>query len=552
MYIARNVALAASVILLTTSSDAQSLPRFNDVAPESGLTLVNVSGPVIPDYIIEANGNGAAFLDYDRDGEMDVLVTNGSTLDTAGGSQVVTLYRNEDGVFTDVSEEMGLTGRGWAAGVCVADYDNDGDPDFYITSWGPNFLYRNDGPDGFVDVAPQAGVDDARWGANCAFGDYDRDGNVDLYVANYLKFDPREAPRRGDRLCRFMTLEALCGPLILEAEPDVLYRNEGDGTFSDSTRDAGVDVPGHYGFAVVFSDFDNDGWPDIYVANDSVPNLMLHNDGDGTFSEVGLVSGTSLSIMGRAQAGMGLGVGDYDADGLFDIYVTNFSRDTNTLYRNRGGMSFLDVTAQSRSAAQSLRHLGWGTGFVDIDNDGWLDIFVANGHIYPDVDELGTPIRYREPKEVYRNLGDGTFDEVSGRLGSDLRIPRSARGAAFGDFDSDGDIDVLSINRNAPPNLYRNGGVEGHHWVGLRLEGVTVNRDAIGARVELDAGGRTQFDEVRSGGSFLSHNDMRIVFGLATTDRVDAIRVRWPDGRTEVFAEVGVDRYVVLREGEGK
>ncbi len=554
VYTAKNIALAGTfAILAAQSSGAQPLPRFDDIALPMGISLVNVSGSENPDYILEANGNGAAFLDYDRDGDMDVLIINGSTLDTPGGSPVAALYRNDETTFTDVSEEMGIDGRGWAFGVCVADFDNDGDPDFYVTAWGPNFLYRNDGPDGFVNVAAESGVDDARWGTNCAFGDYDRDGFLDLYVSNYLNFDPGRTPRKGEAAnCHFMGQLVFCGPIPLEGEADVLYRNNGDGTFTDRTLISGVADPGHYGFGAVFSDFDNDGWPDIYVANDSVPNSLLRNNGDGTFDEIGLVSGTALNFMGQPQAGMGVAIGDYDADGLFDIYVTNFSRDTNTLYRNTGSMLFVDETTRSRSSANSELHLGWGTGFVDIDNDGWLDIFVANGHTYPDIGDMDSLLSYREPKEVYRNLGDGTFEDVSGQLGEDIRVPRPARGAAFGDIDNDGAIDVLSINRNEPPNLYRNSGVSGHHWVGLRLEGTTVNRDAIGARVEIDAGGRTQYDEVRSGGSYLSHNDMRIVFGLGTTGHVDEVRVRWPNGETETFTGIEIDRYVTLRQGNGQ
>lgn len=554
MYTANNLALAGTLgILAAASSSAQTLPRFEDVALEAGITLLNVSGAEAPDYILEANGNGAAFLDYDRDGDMDVVITNGSTLDAPGGSPVAALYRNDEGTFTDVSREMGIDARGWGFGVCVADFDNDADPDFYVTAWGPNILYRNDGPEGFVNVAAEYGVDDGRWGTNCAFSDYDRNGHLDLYVANYLDFDPARTPRKGEAAnCHFMGRLVFCGPIPLEGEADVLYRNEGNGTFSDRTAGAGIEDSEGYGFGVAFSDFDNDGWPDIYVANDSVPNLLFRNNRDGTFDEIGLISGTALNSMGQPQAGMGVAVGDYDADGLFDIYVTNFSRDTNTLYHNAGGMLFVDETTRSGSSANSHLHLGWGTEFLDVDSDGWLDIFVANGHTYPEIRDLDSPLDYREPKEVYRNRGDGTFEDVSERLGGDIMIPRPARGAAFGDIDNDGDIDVLSINRNERPNLYRNTGVSEHHWIGFRLEGVTVNRDAIGARVEIDAGGRTQNDEVRSGGSYLSHNDMRIVFGLGTTDQIDEIRVRWPNGLTETFDAVAVDRYITLREGDGE
>src|SRR6185436_15299147 len=311
---------------------------------------------------------------------------------------------------------------------------------------------------------------------------------------------------------------------------------------------AGIKDPGYPGFGVVFSDFDNDGWPDIYVANDSVPNLLFHNKRDGTFEDVGLISGTSLNLFGQAQAGMGVAVGDYDGNGYFDIYVTNFAEDTNTLYQNLGGMSFLDVTAASGASRASRPNLGWGTAFADFDNDGWPDLFVANGHVYPDVDQLSETSRYLQPKELYRNLGNGRFAEVPAGTG-DLATPRPARGAAFGDYDNDGDIDVLAINMNSRPNLYRNDGGNRNSWIGFRLTGTSGNRDAIGARIEIEAGGRTQVAEVRSGGSYLSHNDMRVLFGLGSANRVDRVRVRWPKGNTETLSAIDARQYVTIREG---
>lgn len=533
---------------LVTSAQAppQDFPGFKDVAPEAGLTLMNLSGEGANDYIIEANGNGAAFFDYDNDGDMDVLVTNGSTLKhyKEGGDPVAALYENAGGVFRNRTAGAGLRQRGWAFGVCVADYDNDGFSDFYITAYGPNLLFRNNGDGTFEERAAAAGVADRRWGTNCAFGDYDRDGDVDLYVANYVAFDEKARPRN----CVYMgTLKVFCGPKGLAGEADVLYRNNGDGTFRDVTLEAGVKEPGYYGFGVVFSDFDNDGWPDIYVANDSVPNLLFKNKRDGAFEEVGLISGTSLNLFGQAQAGMGVAVGDYDANGLFDIYVTNFSEDTNTLYQNLGKMTFSDRTAASGAASASRPHVGWGTGFADFDNDGWLDLFVANGHVYPDADQLKGISRYLQPKELYRNLGNGRFAEISGR--GDLATPLPSRGAAFGDYDNDGDIDVLVVNINSRPSLYRNDGGNRKAWIGFRLIGASSNRDAIGARVEIEAGGRTQIGEVRSGGSYLSHNDMRVHFGLGSAQRVDRIRIRWPNGQTETREGMNTRQYVTIREG---
>jgi hypothetical protein len=547
-------AILLIVIAATVTQAFQDHLMFKDVASEVGLTLMNISGEGKNDYIIEANGNGAAFFDYNNDGNMDVLIVNGSTLKhyANGGDPVVALYENVGGRFVDRTKEAGLDKvKGWGFGVCVADYDNDGYEDFFVTAYGPDFLFHNNGDGTFTERAVAAGVADKRWGTGCAFGDYDRDGYVDLYVANYVAFDEKVIAHRGSDVCVYMgTLHVFCGPKGLPGEADALYRNNGDGTFTDVTVKAGIKDPGSYGFQVVFSDFDNDGWPDIYVANDSVPSFMFHNKHDGTFEDVGLISGTSLNLFGKAQANMGVAVGDYDGNGLFDIYVTTFAEDTNTLYKNLGKMSFSDVTAESGAARASLPHLGWGTGFADFDNDGWLDLFVANGHVYPDIDKLNEVSRYLQPKEFYHNLGNGRFVEISKDLGPDLSTPRPARGAAFGDYDNDGDIDVLVINLNARPNLYRNDGGNRNSWIGFRLVGSSSNRDAIGARVEIDAGGRTQVGEVRSGGSYLSHNDMRLHFGLGSADHVDRIRIRWPNGKTETRAGMPARQYVTLRESD--
>jgi enediyne biosynthesis protein E4 len=542
--------LITSLTLAQTAAD--NFPVFRDVASSVGLTLMNVSGEGRNDYIIEANGNGAAFFDYDNDGDMDVLVSNGSTLKryAAGGDPVVALFENIDGRFRDRTAQSRLDKRGWASGVCVADYDNDGNQDFYVTAYGPNLLFRNKGDGTFEERGAAAGTADKRWGTNCAFGDYDRDGDVDLYVANYLAFDETKIPRRGSETCVYMgTLKVFCGPKGLAGEADVLYRNDGNGAFTDVTVQAGIKDPDYYGFGVVFSDFDNDGWPDIYVANDSVPNLLFRNKKDGTFEEIGLISGASLNLNGKAQAGMGVAVGDYDGNGYFDIYVTNFAEDTNTLYKNLGGMLFLDVTVESGASRVSRPNLGWGTAFADFDNDGWPDIFVANGHVYPEVDRLKEVSRFSQPKELYRNLGDGRFVPVAVGPDADLAKPQAARGAAFGDYDNDGDVDVLAINMNSRPNLYRNDADKRHSWIGFRLVGTASNR-AIGALVEIEAGGRKQIGEVRSGGSYLSHNDMRLHFGLGSAKSVDQVRIRWPNGKTLTLSGMPAGRYVTVREGQ--
>jgi hypothetical protein len=539
--------VACSLVLFA----ADEFPSFVDVAAKVGLTLVNICGGATKDYIVEANGNGAAFFDYDNDGDLDVLIVNGSTLENykKGGDQMVALYKNNGGTFVDVTREAGLLKRGWGMGACVGDYNNDGLPDFYVTAYGPNALFRNNGDGTFSDVTTTASVGDTHWSTNCAFGDYDRDGRLDLYVANYMTFDEKTVPRRGkDPKCKFLGVDVFCGPQGLQGEPDVLFHNNGNGTFTDVTKAAGIKDPNYYGFAVVFSDFDNDGWPDIYVANDGNPHFMFHNNGNGTFTEMGLRSGTALNEAGRAQSGMGVAVADYDANGLFDIFVTNFAGDTNTLYQNLGKLLFADATSMSGMGEISLPYLGWGTGLEDLDNDGWPDIFIANGHVYPQVDALDAGQRYSQRKEIYRNLGNGKFREVAREIGGDVLIPKSSRGAAFGDFDNDGDIDVLVINLNDRPSLYRNDGGNRNHWITLRLEGTRSNRDAIGARVELQAGGKTQIQEVRSGGSYLSHNDMRLHFGLGSTSHVDRIRIRWPNGNVEELPAMEGDRIVTIKE----
>jgi hypothetical protein len=521
--------------------------RLVDVPGGGGINLLNVSGSPTKEYIVEGNGNGAGFFDYDRDGDLDAVVVNGSTFDRlkSGGDPLTALYRNEGGGrFSDVTASSGMNRRGWGSGVCVADYDNDGFEDVYITAFGPDVLYRNTGSGAFTATSQAS---DELWSTGCAFGDYDRDGNVDLYVANYVAFDRAKVPRRGAGGCKFMNIDAFCGPRPLPGARDVLYRNQGDGTFVDATAKAGTIEPGHYGFGVLFSDLNDDGWPDIYVANDSLPNLLFRNRGAGTFSEEGLLSGVAVSGDGREQAGMGVDAGDYDADGRLDLIVTHFAQDYTTLYRNEGDGLFRDVSFESGMAATLGLPLGWGVGLLDLDNNGWLDVFQSNGHIHPEIAKTGTST-YRQRNQVFRNTGGKRFQHVTDDAGTALRVEKSYRGAAFGDYDNDGDLDVLVIPIDDRPTLLRND-TAGGHWITVRLVGSKSNRDGIGAKVTIEAGGRRQIAEVRSGGSYVSHNDMRVHFGLGEARRVDRLAIRWPSGLVETSAGLDGDRFYVAREG---
>lgn len=529
--------------------------RLVDVAAASGLTLLNVHGSATRDYIVDTNGNGAAWIDMDNDNDLDALIVNGSSRDriAAGGDPMAALYRNDgNGRFTDVTATSGLTRRGWGMGVCVADYDNDGFDDAYLTAFGADALYRNVGAGRFTDVTRAAGLGDVRWSTGCAFGDYDRDGDVDLYVANYLTFDDKTTPPPGSRPnCRYGTLPVMCGPRGLPGEADILYRNDGNGRFTDVTRQAGIADPGHYGFGVLFSDLNGDDWPDILVANDSVPNLFFRNRHDGTFVEEGLLSGLAVSGDGREQAGMGVDAGDYNGDGRLDVIVTNFSEDYNTLYENSGNGLFRDVTHAAGLGTIPLPFLGWGVGLVDVDNDGRLDLFVANGHIHPAADRSGLGTRFLQRKLLFMNTGNGRFRHATDEVGGGLLVEKSSRGAAFGDYDNDGDVDVLIVNLSDRPTLLRNDVTAKPHWITVRLTGTKSNRDGIGARVQIRAAGRTQSAEVRSGGSYLSHNDMRAHFGLGAAAVVDSVEIRWPSGVVDTAKGLATDRFYVADEGRG-
>jgi hypothetical protein len=545
------IALVVGAFVLATAalSGADRIVRLTDVAAEAGLTLVNVSGSPAKDFVMDANGNGAAWLDFDRDGDLDALIVNGSRLERMkrGGDVMAALYRNNgDGTFADVTEASGLTRRGWGTGVCVGDYDNDGYSDVYITAFGPNALWRNTGRGTFTPTREAA---DPRWSTGCAFADYDRDGLIDLYVANYLRFDAHAVPSRTSGTCRFLSIVTFCGPRPLPGEPDALYRNLGKGRFSDVSRAAGINDPGYYGFGVAFTDLDDDGWPDIFVANDSVANLFFRNRRNGTFEEQGVISGLAVSESGREQAAMGVSVGDLNDDGRLDLVQTNFAQDYTTVYTNEGDGLFRDRSRQSGTLATLGPNLGWGVGLVDIDNDGHLDLFIADGHVYPDVSRTGTST-YAQKKQLLMNVGQGRLRPVATDAGGGLGIEKSSRGAAFGDYDNDGDVDVLIVNMDDRPTLLRNDSTGGH-WITLQLIGTKSNRDGIGAKVTIQAGGRRRLSVVQSGGSYISHNDMRVHVGLGATARVDRLTINWPSGQVDTADALAADRFYVAREGAG-
>ncbi len=529
--------------------------RLTDVAEQAGLTQPIVYGGVDDkSYIIEVVGCGVAFLDYDNDGWLDLLVLNGTRLEGAPPGATNRLYRNNrDGTFTDVTEKAGLARTGWASAVTVGDYDNDGFDDLFITYYGHNVLYHNNGDGTFTDVTARAGLrqDAPRYGSGCTWLDYDRDGRLDLFVAYYLDTTLEKLPRPGENPdCRWKGVPVNCGPRGLPPGYVQLLHNNGDGTFTDVSRAAGLTAAsGAYPMTAVAADYDNDGWPDVYVACDSTPSWLFRNQHDGTFRQEGLERGVALSEDGLEQAGMGVAVGDYDLDGSLDILKTHFSDDTNVLYRNDGKGYFNDVTIRAGLGVET-RYVGWGAGIVDLDNDGFPDLFVVTGSVYPEVERTLPAYPFRTPRLVFRNLGDGRFEELIEEAGPGVAAQHPSRGCAFGDFDNDGDVDVVVMNMNEPPSLLRNDVSGGGHWLKVLLVGVKSNRSAIGARVVARYGGRTQAQEVLAQSSFYSVSDRRLHFGLGTATSAE-LTVRWPSGTAERIGDVAADQLVVVREGAG-
>jgi hypothetical protein len=529
--------------------------KFTDIAQQAGLREPVIYGEADrKTYIVEVVGCGVAFFDYDNDGWMDLLVLSGTRLAGAPPGTTNRLYRNNrDGTFTDVTAKAGLTRTGWASAVTVGDYNNDGWEDIFITSYGHNALYRNNGDGTFTDVTQQAGLSQStvRYGSGCTWADYDRDGHLDLFVANYLNTTIEKLPKPGEnRDCNWKGVPVNCGPRGLPTGSVQLFRNNGDGTFTDVSGKSGVSAAtGGYPMTAIAADLDNDGWPDIYVACDSRPSFLFRNNHDGTFREEGLERGAALSEDGLEQAGMGVGVGDYNLDGSLDLFKTHFADDTNVLYRNDGKGHFDDLTIRAGLAVET-RYIAWGAGIVDLDNDGLPDLFAVTGSVYPEIERRLPNYPFKTPRLIFRNLGDGRFEELIEEAGPGVLAAHSSRGCAFGDFDNDGDLDVLVMNMNEPPSLLRNDVSGGNHWLKVRLIGTASNRSAIGSRVTARYGARQQVQELMAQSSFYSVNDPRLHFGLGTETSVD-LTIRWINGAVETIRGVKADQIVTIREGKG-
>ena len=541
-------ALVPAALLAWAASSALYIPHFVNIAGEAGLraTFPN-GGSVTKQWILETTGSGIAIVDYDNDGLPDIFVLSGD-----GGTN--RMYHNEGhDRFRDVTDEVGLHSSGWAQGVCAGDYDNDGYTDLFVTYWGQNHLYRNIGGKRFEDVTAAAHLTQnrTRYNTGCAFLDIDGDGHLDLFVANYLKFDPATTPKPGaNPYCYYRGIPVACGPRGLPFDRNILYHNDGNGTFTDISESSGIAAPeGHYGLGVLTGDFNDDGRPDIYVACDQTPSLLYINKGNGKFEEEGELRGVAFDDNGKSMSGMGVTAGDYLGDGHLSIFRSNFSDEYETLYRNRGTGNFDDVTMDA-GLAQNTRYVGWGTAFLDFDNSGWPGLFLVNGHVFPEVDKLNIDIHYRDHAILYRNLQNGRFEDITSKAGPGVMERHSSRGAAFGDIDNDGALEIAINNQNEPPSLLKDQTTPPGHWIILNLVGTRSNRSAIGARVAVTANGRTQIDEVRSGGSYLSQNDLRLHFGLGNATAIDLIEIHWPSGTRQVLTHQAVNCRLTIHESE--
>ena len=556
------LAINASLLFAQTKPANEFNVSFVNVGRQAGLVHKTIYGNEHKNkYLLETTGCGVAWFDADNDGWLDLFFVNGTRLNglPKGQEPTTKLYKNNrDGSFTDVTAKSGLAKTGWGQAVCIGDYDNDGYEDLFVSYYGKNALFHNNGNGTFTDVSEKAGVAGTkiRWGAGAAFLDYDKDGKLDLFVANYIALDLKTAPTPETGPCLYKGVMVACGPPGLEGGKNILYHNNGNGTFTDVSEKAGLlKTDGTYGLGVLTTDFDNDGWVDIYVADDSAPAILYHNNQNGTFTDIATEAGCAYSGDGKPQAGMGVSAGDFDGDGMMDIFKTNFSGDTSTLYRNLGKLTFDDVTFTA-GIGLNTRWLGWGCGFLDFDNDSWLDILLVNGHVYPEVERLTTEAGYSQRKVLYQNLRNGQFKDITEKIGGAILEPTSSRGCAFGDYDNDGDVDVVINPVNDTPVLMRCDSTTGNNWLSIRTLGVQSNRSGIGARIKLEIETaekktRTLVDEVRSGGSYYSQNDLRAHFGLGQVTKVKTMEVKWPSGTIDTISEVATNQIVSVKEGAG-
>jgi hypothetical protein len=536
-------------------AQGDGIPRFIDVTRESGIDFEHINGPKLrKDYIFEAKGGGVGFVDYDQDGWLDVLLAQGATLEgiKRGNAGCASLFRNRgDGTFVEVSKEAGLDCKEWGMGVTFGDYDNDGDADIYLTALTRSVLYRNEGNGTFEDVTEQSGAAVSGWSTSAAFGDYDLDGDLDLYVAKYLDCGvDRLPPKTLD--CTYLGEPVLCGPRGLQGAADHLFRNRGDGTFEDVTAKAGaVDEGRYFGLGVIWADANNDNRPDIIVANDATPNLLFVNRGDGTFEEMGFLSGLAVSGSGNEQASMGVDAADYDNDGLMDVFFAHFAADYSTLYHNEGDLFFRDVSSSARLEQPEWFLVSWGTCFLDVNNDGWKDLIHSNGHVYPYLSSAQKKERYAQPSSLFLNQRDGTFRDVSAFAGDDFMQETVSRGVGFGDYDNDGDVDLIISNMNSSPQLLRNDRTDNNHWVMFRLVGTSSNRDGLGARVTVVTDDLTQVREVRRSVGIYSASDPSVHFGLGKAQEVSRLEVLWPSGEKQRFEGVAAGVHYVIDEDDG-